>query len=48
MLGIVAQSLAEITVLAEKGGISRADFLEFLNDSVHGLDVHALQDARPT
>lgn len=36
MLGVVTQSLAEITVLAEKGGISRADFLEFLNDSVMG------------
>jgi 3-hydroxyisobutyrate dehydrogenase-like beta-hydroxyacid dehydrogenase len=36
MLGIVAQTLAEITVLAEKGGVSRADFLEFLNDSVMG------------
>ena len=36
MLGVVAQSLAEITVLAEKGGISRADFLDFLNDSVMG------------
>jgi 3-hydroxyisobutyrate dehydrogenase len=36
MLGIVAQSMAEITVLAEKGGVSRADFLEFLNDSVMG------------
>jgi 3-hydroxyisobutyrate dehydrogenase len=36
MLGIVAQCMAEITVLAEKGGISRADFLEFLNDSVMG------------
>ena len=36
MLGVVAQCLAEITVLAEKGGVSRADFLEFLNDSVMG------------
>jgi 3-hydroxyisobutyrate dehydrogenase len=36
MLGIVAQSMAEITVLAEKGGVSRADFLDFLNDSVMG------------
>jgi 3-hydroxyisobutyrate dehydrogenase-like beta-hydroxyacid dehydrogenase len=35
-LGVVTQSVAEITVLAEKGGISRADFLEFLNDSVMG------------
>jgi 3-hydroxyisobutyrate dehydrogenase-like beta-hydroxyacid dehydrogenase len=36
MLGVVAQSLAEITVLAEKGGVSRAAFLEFLNNSVMG------------
>jgi 3-hydroxyisobutyrate dehydrogenase-like beta-hydroxyacid dehydrogenase len=36
MLGVVAQSMAEITVLAEKGGVSRAAFLEFLNDSVMG------------
>ncbi|TCO50648.1 NAD(P)-dependent oxidoreductase [Actinocrispum wychmicini] len=35
-LGVVIQSLAEITVLAEKGGVSRADFLEFLNQSVLG------------
>jgi 3-hydroxyisobutyrate dehydrogenase len=36
LLGVVTQSLAEITVLAEKGGTSRAAFLEFLNDSVLG------------
>lgn len=36
MLGVVAQCLAEITVLAEKGGMSRAAFLEFLNNSVMG------------
>ena len=36
MLGVVSQCLAEITVLAEKGGIARADFLAFLNDSVMG------------
>ncbi|MGI8329233.1 NAD(P)-dependent oxidoreductase [Actinomadura scrupuli] len=35
-LGIVAQSLAEITVLVERGGTSRAAFLNFLNDSVMG------------
>ncbi|MBP2319855.1 3-hydroxyisobutyrate dehydrogenase-like beta-hydroxyacid dehydrogenase [Kibdelosporangium banguiense] len=35
-LGVVIQSLAEITVLAEKGGVSRASFLEFLNQSVMG------------
>ncbi|HZJ51808.1 MAG TPA: NAD(P)-dependent oxidoreductase [Actinomycetota bacterium] len=36
MLGVVAQSMAEITVLAEKGGLKRAAFLEFLNNSVMG------------
>jgi 3-hydroxyisobutyrate dehydrogenase-like beta-hydroxyacid dehydrogenase len=35
-LGVVAQSLAEITVLAERGGTSRQAFLEFLNNSVMG------------
>jgi 3-hydroxyisobutyrate dehydrogenase len=36
MLGVVTQNLAEITVLAEKGGVPRAAFLEFLNNSVMG------------
>jgi 3-hydroxyisobutyrate dehydrogenase len=36
MLGIVAQAMAEITVLAERGGINRSDWLAFLNDSVMG------------
>jgi 3-hydroxyisobutyrate dehydrogenase-like beta-hydroxyacid dehydrogenase len=36
MLGVVAQCMAEIVVLAEKGGMSRSDFLEFLNASVMG------------
>lgn len=36
MLGVVAQSMAEIAVLAEKGGIARADLLEFINNSVMG------------
>jgi 3-hydroxyisobutyrate dehydrogenase-like beta-hydroxyacid dehydrogenase len=36
MLGVVTQCLAEITVLAEKGGVSREAFLAFLNDSVMG------------
>ncbi len=35
-LGIVAQALSEITVLAEKNGVSRASFLSFINDSVMG------------
>ena len=36
MLGVVAECMAEITVLAEKGGVSRADLWEFINDSVMG------------
>jgi 3-hydroxyisobutyrate dehydrogenase len=36
MLGVVTQCLAEITVLAEKGGVPREAFLAFLNDSVMG------------
>ncbi len=36
MLGVVTQNMAEITVLAEKGGVPRAAFLEFLNNSVMG------------
>jgi 3-hydroxyisobutyrate dehydrogenase len=36
MLGVVAQNLAEITVLAEKGGVPRAALLEFINNSVMG------------
>jgi 3-hydroxyisobutyrate dehydrogenase-like beta-hydroxyacid dehydrogenase len=35
-LGVVTQSMAEITVLAEKGGVPRHAFLEFLNNSVMG------------
>ncbi len=35
-LGVVIQSLAEITVLAEKAGVPRHAFLEFLNQSVMG------------
>ena len=37
-LGVVTQSLAEITVFAEKAGVSRSVFLGFLNDSVLGSD----------
>ncbi len=36
MLGVVLETLAEITVLVERGGVSRAAFLAFLNDSVMG------------
>ncbi|MCW2840187.1 MAG: 6-phosphogluconate dehydrogenase [Aeromicrobium sp.] len=35
-LGVVTQSLAEITVLAEQGGVEREAFLSFINDSVMG------------
>jgi 3-hydroxyisobutyrate dehydrogenase len=36
LLGVVIQALTEVTVLAEKGGTSRAAFLEFINHSVLG------------
>jgi 3-hydroxyisobutyrate dehydrogenase len=36
LLGLVTQSLAEITVLAEKGGVPRSAFLDFINHSVMG------------
>ena len=36
LLGVVTQCLAEITVLAEKGGVPRHALLEFINDSVMG------------
>jgi 3-hydroxyisobutyrate dehydrogenase len=36
LLGVVTQSLAEVTVLAERGGVPRATFLEFINGSVLG------------
>jgi len=35
-LGVVIQNMIEITLLAEKAGVKRADFLAFLNDSVMG------------
>jgi 3-hydroxyisobutyrate dehydrogenase len=35
-LGVITQSLAEITVLAEKAGLARHAFLQFMNDSVMG------------
>jgi len=35
-LGVVIQSLAEVTVLAEKGGVPRHAFLDFINQSVMG------------
>jgi len=36
MLGVVTQSLSEIAVLAEKGGVARHDLLDFINNSVLG------------
>jgi len=36
LLGVVTQSLAEITVLAEKGGVPRHALLDFINHSVMG------------
>lgn len=36
LLGVTTQTLAEVTVLAEKAGVSRADFLAFINTSVMG------------
>ena len=35
-LGVVTQSLAEVTVLAEKAGVPRHAFLDFMNQSVMG------------
>jgi 3-hydroxyisobutyrate dehydrogenase len=35
-LGVIAQNLAEITVLAEKAGMPRSAFLDFINHSVLG------------
>jgi 3-hydroxyisobutyrate dehydrogenase len=35
-LGLVIQSLVEVTILAQKGGASRDEFLRFLNDSAMG------------
>src|SRR5437868_6031701 len=36
VLGVVTQILAETVVLAERGGIARADYLDFINGSVMG------------
>jgi 3-hydroxyisobutyrate dehydrogenase-like beta-hydroxyacid dehydrogenase len=36
LLGVLTQCLAEITVLAEKGGVPRHAFLDFINKSVMG------------
>ena len=34
--GASSQTMAEVAIRAEKGGVSRADFFAFLNDSVMG------------
>jgi 3-hydroxyisobutyrate dehydrogenase len=36
MLGVVIQNLAEITILAQKAGVPRHAFLDFINNSVMG------------
>jgi 3-hydroxyisobutyrate dehydrogenase len=36
LLGVTIQNLAEITILAQKAGVPRHAFLEFINDSVMG------------
>ena len=36
MLGVVIENLIEITLLAQKAGVSRAAFLNFMNNSVMG------------
>ena len=36
LLGVVIQNLAEITILAERAGVPRHAFLEFINNSVMG------------
>lgn len=37
-LGMIAQSLSEVTVLAEKSGVPREAFLDFLNNTVLAMD----------
>jgi 3-hydroxyisobutyrate dehydrogenase-like beta-hydroxyacid dehydrogenase len=37
-LGLLVQSLSEVTALAEKAGVPRAAFLDFLNSTVLGSD----------
>ncbi|MGW4205369.1 NAD(P)-dependent oxidoreductase [Streptomyces sp. NPDC004726] len=36
MLGMITQALVEVTTLAEKGGVPRAAFVDFINGSVLG------------
>ena len=44
-LGIMFEGLAEVTLLAEKHGVSRHVFLDVINNSVLGSTVLPLQDA---
>jgi 3-hydroxyisobutyrate dehydrogenase-like beta-hydroxyacid dehydrogenase len=44
-LGMIAQSIAEVTVLAEKSGVDRAMFLNFLNST--GLAMPWVQNRTP-
>lgn len=37
-LGLIVQSVSEVTVLAEKSGVPRGAFLDFLNSTVMGMD----------
>jgi 3-hydroxyisobutyrate dehydrogenase-like beta-hydroxyacid dehydrogenase len=37
-LGLIVQSLSEVTALAEKAGVPRGAFLDFLNSTVLGTD----------
>ena len=36
MVGMITEALAEVTVLAEKGGVAPSDFLDFIDGSVLG------------
>jgi 3-hydroxyisobutyrate dehydrogenase len=36
LLGVVTQNLAEITILAQRAGVPRRAFLDFINNSVMG------------
>ena len=45
LLAVTVENMMEVTLLAQKAGVKRSAFLQFLNDSVVGLDLHPLQDA---
>ena len=47
-LGVVTQSLSEITVLAEKGGVSREAFLTFLTDGLKKIKLRGPTSGRIT